>query len=207
MDDLEQVYESEDLFPLFANRLLSPSRPEYEAFLKWGGFDPIDPPDPLAILGVTEGLRQTDSLEVFPCPQRDEWGGYVSKFFLHGVRWMAKAAHERIARLQPEESLGVMLDVSNQADPNAVAVRTCDTAERLLIGYVPRYLAKEVWSLLGGCGGGSIDLRVVRVNVDAPMQHRVLCRMNACWPDGLCPCGGEEFQPIGRVAPTVPSRG
>ena len=29
MYDLEKVYESETLFPLFANRLLSPSRPEY----------------------------------------------------------------------------------------------------------------------------------------------------------------------------------
>ena len=67
MEDLSQVYESEELFPLFDNRLLSPSRPEYEAFLRWGGFDPNNPPDPIAILGVTEGIRQTDQVEVFPC--------------------------------------------------------------------------------------------------------------------------------------------
>ena len=36
MDRLDQVYESTDLFPLFANRLLSQSRPEYEAYLRWG---------------------------------------------------------------------------------------------------------------------------------------------------------------------------
>ncbi len=33
MEQLDQVYESETLFPLFANRLLSESRPEYEAYL------------------------------------------------------------------------------------------------------------------------------------------------------------------------------
>lgn len=50
MPDLEAVYESDELFPLFANRLLAPSRPEYEAFLAWGGFDPNNPPDPIAVL-------------------------------------------------------------------------------------------------------------------------------------------------------------
>src|SRR5437773_9230655 len=59
MPDLRAVYQSEALFPIFANRLLSKSRPEYEAYLAWGGFDPNHPPDPLAILGVTEGIRQT----------------------------------------------------------------------------------------------------------------------------------------------------
>ena len=96
MDDLDQVYVSETLFPLFANRLLSPSRPEYEAFLRWGGFDPNNPPTPLAILGVTEGIRQTDSIEVFPCPTPDADGCYLNRFFLHGIRWMPATALERI---------------------------------------------------------------------------------------------------------------
>ena len=34
MQRIEQVYESEELFPLFVNRLLSQSRPEYEAYLR-----------------------------------------------------------------------------------------------------------------------------------------------------------------------------
>jgi len=74
MENLEEVYESEELFPVFANRLLSKSRPEYEAYLKWGGFDPNNPPQPLSILGVTEGRRQPDSIEMFPCPVPDTSG-------------------------------------------------------------------------------------------------------------------------------------
>src|SRR5437773_607881 len=54
MPRLDAVYESDELFPLFANRLLSQSRPEYHAYLTWGGFDPNNPPDPIALLGVTE---------------------------------------------------------------------------------------------------------------------------------------------------------
>ncbi len=99
MPDLEAVYESDELFPLFANRLLASSRPEYEAFLAWGGFDPNNPPNPIAVLGVTGGRRATDSLEVFPCPQPDADGCYVNKFFLHGVRGMPSPVLDRIHRL------------------------------------------------------------------------------------------------------------
>ena len=116
MDDLDQVYTSETLFPLFANRLLSPSRPEYEAFLRWGGFDPDNPPTPLAILGVTEGIRQTDSIEVFPCPTPDADGCYLNRFFLHGIRWMSPAALERVDQLQRGQHLSLQHEPLNVAD-------------------------------------------------------------------------------------------
>lgn len=91
MEQLDETYESEQLFPLFANRLLSESRPEYEAYLRWSGFD---------------------------------------------------------------------------------------------IEHVER------------CEVDFIQLHVARVNSDAPLQNRVLCRMHACWPDGFEPCSGEDFSPI-----------
>jgi len=196
MPDLGAIYESESLFPLFANRLLSRSRPEYEAFLMWGGFDPANPPDPLAVLGLTQGLRQTDSLEVFPCPMPDEHGRYMSKFFLHGVRWMHPVAQERIARLQPGEALGLSLEVGNQYDLDAVSVRTGDVQGRLLIGYVPRYLARDVRELCGACHPDFIEVTIERLNAGAPLQQRVLCRMTSCWPESFTPCGGEPFQAI-----------
>ena len=200
MPDLEQVYESETLFPLFANRLLSPSRPEYEAFMMWGGFDPNNPPDPIAILGVTEGIRQTDSVEVFPCPAPDAQGCFINKFFLHGVRWMPPAAIERISRLKPAESLCLMPDPLNEFDHDAVAVRTSDRANRFLIGYVPRYLARDVRQLFAECDPRSLELFVERINPDAPLQQRALCRMRACWPDGFQPCNAPGFQPIPQNA-------
>jgi hypothetical protein len=201
MPDLQAVYESEDLFPLFANRLLATSRPEYEAFLVWGGFDPNNPPDPIAVLSVTEGRRATDTLEVFPCPASDAEGCYTSKFFLHGVRWMPAGAHERIGRLAPGESLGLMLDISNLHDRYAVAVRTCDARDRFLIGYVPRYLAYDVRELCVSCDPDFLELTVERVNRNAPLQQRVLCRFSACWPDGFRPCDREEFQPLPSESP------
>lgn len=196
MPDLQRVYESESLFPLFANRLISPSRPEYEAFLTWGGFDPAHPPDPLAILGVTQGLRQTDSLEVFPSPIHDQYGRYQSKFFLHGMRWMHMAAHQRAMRLRPGEQLRLFMEVGNPADANAVQLQTTDIFERLPIGYVPRYLASDVRELCHACGADSVEAVVERVNPAAPLQQRVLCRFSSCWPEDFTPCSGEAFQPI-----------
>jgi hypothetical protein len=199
MDSLEAVYESEELFPLFANRLLSESRPEYEAYLRWSGFEPGATPDPIVVLGVTEGIRQTDAVEVFPCPTPDADGCYFNKFFLHGIRWMPNVAVERIDKLQTGERLKLMPDLQNEHDPQAVAVRT--ETERMLIGYVPRYLAHDVWQLVQQCDLDFVNLYVDRVNRDAPLQNRVLCRMRACWPPGFEPCSGDDFAPIPASVP------
>lgn len=200
MPDLNAVYESDELFPLFKNRLLEESRSEYQNFLKWGGFDPDNPPDPLAILSVTEGLRQTDSLEVFPCPAPDAAGCFLTKFFLHGIRWMSSAAQEEILRLNPGQKLILMLEVGNEHDANAVSLRTDGLGQRLMIGYVPRCLAREVRALCQQCHPEFLEVAVERVNPNAPLQQRLLCRMSSCWPEGFEPCAGEEFQPIPAVA-------
>jgi hypothetical protein len=194
MESLDEVYESVDLFPLFDNRLLKESRPEYEAYLRWSGFEPGEAPDPIVVLGVTEGIRQTDAVEVFPCPTQDAYGCYLNKFFLHGIRWMAPAGILRINALQDGERLTLIPNPQNEYDPQAVGVWT-ETAPTQ-IGYVPRYLAAEVNNLAQVCCPDFIELYVHRVNRDAPLQNRVLCRMHACWPDGFEPCSGEDFAPI-----------
>lgn len=203
MPDLNAVYESEELFPLFANRLLARSRPEFEAYLTWSGFDPDHPPDPIAVLGVTEGRRATDNLELFPCPVPDAVGCYLNKFFLHGVGYVPAAALERIAALKQGEPLVPMFDDFNPFDPDAVAVRTADARDRMLIGYVPRYLAREIRLLCASCDPDLIELKVERVNPTAPLQQRVLCRWNSCWPEGFSPCDDDDFQPIPSRLPSL----
>ena len=88
-----------------------------------------------------------------------------------------------------------MADFFNESDPQAVALRT-SKGERLMIGYVPRYLARDVWKLLGKCDPEFIKVVVERINKDAPLQQRLLCRMNACWPEDFLPCDDEAFRPI-----------
>lgn len=83
MEDLTAVYESYELFPLFANRLLSKKRPEYHDFLQWldvsAGHD-----DPLTLLARTGGIRETEALAVFPCSERGEDNIYRVQFLATG---------------------------------------------------------------------------------------------------------------------------
>lgn len=195
MSRYDEVYESDELFPMFANRLLNPSRPEYKESLMWSGFDPASPPDPIQLLGVTEGRRQTDSLEVFPCPEPDPDGCFTAKFFLHGLRHASPEAIAHVATLQPEDELRIVPEDENHVDRFAVAVWTQNGVEHR-IGYVPRYLAQDIRELKEQCSPGFAQLRVQRINPRAPLQQRVLCRMNACWPDGFRPCSSPEFQPL-----------
>lgn len=205
MENLEEVYESEELFPVFANRLLPKTRPEYEAFLKWGAFDSASPPNPISFLSVTEGIRQTDSIELFPCPGPDEIGCYLNRFFLHGLRHMPAAARSRVDQLQIGEELFLSLDIGNKFDRHAVSVRT-NGSDVFILGYVPRYLARDVWRIIAGCDPSVIEVRAVRVNRDAPLQQRLLCEMHSCWPENFTPCSDEDFQPLAHaVAPACPA--
>jgi hypothetical protein len=91
MFDLTTVYESTEIFPLFANRLLAKTRPEYPQFLDWVNVR-HDKDDPLVLLARTGGMRETDSLAVFPCPERHEDGTYSMHFFSHGIRYLPPQA-------------------------------------------------------------------------------------------------------------------
>jgi hypothetical protein len=107
---------------------------------------------------------------------------------------MPSSAQERVNQLESGEQLFLMPDVSNPSDPQAVALRPAKDP-RFMIGYVPRYLAQDVGKLLWACCP-DIKIGVQRVNKDAPLQQRLLCRMNACWPEGFRPCDDEAFRPI-----------
>lgn len=196
MSDLDQIYESDALFPLFANRLLARSRPEYEAYLSWSGFSAGQAPDPLAILSVTEGRRMTDALEVFACPRRDVDGRYACVFFLHGLRHMGKAALEHVGALQPGALLALQPEPKNPYDPHGMAVFSAGTSDGTKIGFVPRFLARDVAGLLQSVTSDQITLTVHRLNPHAPLQQRLLCVLNAPWPAEFEPCASADYQLI-----------
>ena len=196
MPDLHEVYESDELLPLFANRMLTRSRPEYEAHLRWGGFDPKMPPDPIALLSVTEGRRATDAVEVFACPSPDADGRYVSTFFAHGLRWLPPSAKDRIDQLHVGDTLYLKHDEANPHDADAMMLLTVADDPATKIGFVPRYLAPDIRWLAARAGESAPAVTVARVNADAPLQNRLLCRVRMAWPTGFRPCAGEAFEPV-----------
>ena len=198
MEDLEVIYHSDKLLPMLANRVLSESRPEYADFLRWHGFDPADPPEPLLLLQRSEGIKKTDAIEVFPCPVPDDQGCYLNFFFVHGMRFHLNNPEvaATVAKLHPGDRLTLRCEPDNPEDPFAVAI----DAGGIPIGYAPRYLAHDVTRLMRECPEGSVQLFVQRVNPDAPFQQRLLCRMRGCWPTGFRPCTGPEFELIPELA-------
>jgi hypothetical protein len=195
MIDLNMVYESEDLFPLFSNRLLSDSRPEYGKVLQWLGIGGANCQNILLdMLAMTEGIRATDTFEVFKCPAKNLIGQYEVDFFIHGLRRLTKKAVERVNKLTRGDRVYLAWDVQNKYDSAAIILRTDDPVE--LIGYSPRYLSPDFRYLLEKNNPLEVLVTVERVNQDAPLNLRLLCKLVAPWPAGFQPCSEENFQPL-----------
>jgi len=195
--DLHQGYESDELFPLFANRLPPRSRPDYGQFVEWLNI-PANEDDPIAMLARSGGRRVTDFFEVFPCPEPDEGGAYHVHFFAHGLRHFSKDSIDRIERMRQGEHLLLVFDFQNPHDPQAMMLRTNGSVpgDRYLVGYFPRYLLHDTFEILQECAFLP-EVHVERVNPPpAPLQLRLLCNMTACWPEGFRPCSGPEYQPL-----------
>lgn len=192
LTNLNVVYESQDLFPLFANRILSKFRPEYKNFLKW--LKMKDDANPLDMLALTEGVRGTDSLEVFQCPTPNEDGDYEVHFFSHGIRHLPGHAIHRVNELKKEDKLYLLRDIQNQYDSLALALRTDDPVT--IVGYCPRYLCADFNIILDNLGTSIPEVNVLQVNIDAPLQLRLLCKFISKWPNSFKPCSDELYETL-----------
>ena len=61
--DLNEDYQSAELFPLFQNRVMNRARPDITDYLH--SLDLTEEADPIEILSTNGGHRVTDSYEVF----------------------------------------------------------------------------------------------------------------------------------------------
>ena len=193
MRDLGVVYESDHLFPVFTNRMLADSRPEYKRHLDWLG-STVDQNDPLTILAMTEGIKGTDTLEVFRCPTENAKNEYEVVFLSHGLRYLTESAINRINKLHKGDQLYLVHDVQNAYDKMAMALRTDDPVE--IVGYCPRYLSPDFRTLLEKYGPNNVKVSVEKINPEAPLNLRLLCKLVSLWPEGFIPCSDEKYQPI-----------
>jgi HIRAN domain len=207
--DFYQTYTSIELFWPFANRLLNKSRPEYQEFIDWLNLDSNGNPgslvkplvdariDPITLLGRSGGKRVTDSLEVFPMPERNAAGEYEIHFFTHGLRHYPASAQQRATECNIGEELMLMHDIQNEYDAHALMLRTID---RHNIGFCPRYLVKDFFKLVGK-QPQAVKVVVEKVNLaPTPLQFRLLCKLTAKWTQEFQPFSGDEYQSILPVA-------
>ena len=208
--DLRSVYEDVELFPLFANRVMPRSRRDYAEYVEWLAL-PQGEDDPMALLMRSGGRSATDTLELYPCPERTEDGDYHLHFFVHGVRYMTAQAQERMEILPPQTRLALLPDMQNRNDWQAFLLRTDDDEPdgTYLVGYCPRYLCPDLWKLLTEQQGDPRDVvvQVERVNPPpAPMQMRLLCCITMRWPARFTPFSDAAHQPLVAEPPASTQR-
>lgn len=184
-------YEATELFPLFKNRVLEPNRKDFAEYLAWLDLSPVNA-DPIEILSLTGGERQTDSLEVFPKVEKLADGTISCRFFLHGLRHVPAAARERAEQLKEGELLQVAIEVNNPATGHAVQLQTRDG---YLIGWAPRYLVSDLRAAL--LEQPTLSAVVRRINsLGAPFERRVVIELQGGVPAEFEPMTSDEYRVV-----------
>ena len=192
--DFHKSYESAELFPLFRNRVLDEGREDFQEYLKQLDLNPLHA-DPLEILSLTGGERQTDNLEVFPKIELSKNSDFKCRFFLHGWSHVNEAAQKKLFELQGGETLQVAVELNNPATTLALQLETANDYH--IIGWATRYLVKDLVAVICGESPNDLSARVVKVNLSpAPSRQRVLIEIKGRWKNDYKPMATTEFQPL-----------
>ena len=183
MLNLDNRYESDELFPIFQNRLMHKSRPEYEDYLNWLKLSKTDL-SPFMELSRSGGMRATDDLQLFPYPEKRD-GLYTVFFFSHGIRYLPENSIERINNLKTGDKLYILPDIQNTVDSHALVFRTEVPIE--IVGYAPRFFSGEFTKLMAINGPDKVSVQVEQVNSKSPSQFRLLCKIQTIWPSDFKP--------------------
>lgn len=170
--DFEHTYRSDQLFPFFANRVLSPRRPEYETYLTALDIRDDDMA-PVELLARAGGTRATDTVHIVPEPRIDEDDRHVLLFLASGVRHIASEG-DRVSQLRTGDELTLRPDHGNRVNPAALLL---DNATGEPVGWVPDYLVDQIHHYLGQ---RTVRVFVERANgPEVPAHLRLLCRLEA----------------------------
>lgn len=159
---LGREHRSPDLFPIFAERVMDPHRPDLAQTLEQLGLSPEA--EPFEVLAVSGGQRTGDTYELTPLP---EHGDVQLPFLVHGIRHLLPQERSQIDALTPGQRLTLQHEPSNEVNDRAVLVT--DNGARL--GYVPDPLLDYVHNMMAQ----DYALTVKRVNpLEAGFHLRLL---------------------------------
>lgn len=192
--DFDRTYESEVLFPLFAQRVMDPRRPDYSRLLSELAIEPGEDA-PWELLTRTQGKREGDTLMMFPVPREHETG-WTCQFLVHGIRHLARKTvkvhgHDRggysserleglLRDLSVGESLTLEPEPTNEWNPEALLVLQQDNEP---LGYLPDLLTKVVNDVRAE---SDVAVTVTRVNeAKAGWHMRVLAKLEVTGADPL----------------------
>lgn len=189
LSDTSHVHASGQLFPIFAERVISARRPDRQTSMDALGLS--REAAPFEVLQRNGGRRVGDTIEVLPAPTADANGTLVVDFLVHGVRYQPSEAQERITRLRPGEPLRIVPETDNTSDPRALLVTDRDEVP---LGYVPRPLLDVVLRLAGP------TVAVVRASgPEVGFHFRLLVRVVGKLTEGDQPFSGPEWELVGQA--------
>lgn len=184
--DFHAEYRSVQLFATFANRVMTPRRDSYEAYVQALGLTDSRP-EPFEVLARTLGTRATDLVQLLPVPTVDDHGILSLYFLVHGSRHVdPTGAH--LAHIDSGDQLYLAPEDGNPVSTVAVLVGSGPepTPDRAL-GYVPDVLGRLVRDLL--VSGASLRAVAEQVNRPSdgqlPDHMRLLVRLDAVLPEEL----------------------
>jgi hypothetical protein len=170
--NLDGNFFSTGLTAMFRNKIPPRSRSDFQKMAAWlnlrGDESDFD------LLGKFGLIPGSDGLLVYSAPKIEQ-GRYSIEFFLHGIRHTHGESDTRhlhgdvlawceVAKVG--DQLLALLDVQNPFDPNSVALRA--EGGTIAVGYVPRFYAGDIRSILGQpeCAR-SAKFEILRNNADA----------------------------------------
>jgi len=194
--DLDRTYRSGPLlFPLFAERLMDPARPDRPRLLEALSLDALA--TPMEVLARSGGRRTGDTLELLPEPDVAEDGTTTCLFLVHGARHV-EGADAAIDRLVRGQELVLADDPTNPV--NAMAVRV-EERQAGPLGWVPDPLVGFVRHVRNR---GGATLRVERANpTDVGHHLRLLVHLSGRVEPGFEPFGGPAWELASTLAIAV----
>lgn len=173
--ELRTTYRSTALFPLFADRVVSSARSDYDHLIAALGLTRAEA-TPVELLARSGGWTPHDTIQVVPEPVVSELGRAVLPFLVSGVRHVDEDHPDRVGELVAKLTRGQHLDLTNEPDnpsnPRAVLLATAGRR----VGWIPDYLLDYVHKQQEA--GKDIAAMVEHANgSETPWHMRLLCRL------------------------------
>lgn len=188
--DLELPYTSDTLFPLFAQRVMRPSRPDYARYLR--SLALADDASAWAILARSQGARVGDTIRAFPEPEVDHSGRTRSTFFANGIPHRLRddsAVGPTLDALAPGTELTLVDEPDNPVNPLAIQLTERDG---VALAWVPDVLLDYVHTVRAVA---EPIVTVVAVNgPDVPPGFRLLVTLVGTAPAGYRAFSGPRWE-------------
>jgi hypothetical protein len=184
--DLYGSYASGDLFPLFAQRVMDPQRPDYQRYVERLGLEADA--SPWEQIARSQGSRQGDTIQLLPQPANHE-GTITGHFLVHGIRHVAgetrildgrpvmvsgQQVEDALAALRPGDVLTVAGEPGNKINQLALMVVAPPVTP---VGWIPNLMLEDMHRLMTLA---EVTITAAHINgPDAPWHLRLVAELTA----------------------------